>query len=84
VAGTGDLVGLSPGLLSLIGSPGYHPLSRSSPAIDAGNPTGCTDHLGEVLDVDQRGAARVARCDIGSFEYNLFNDAFLPVITRSQ
>jgi hypothetical protein len=45
-------------------------LLRSSPAINAGNPNGCTDHEGNPLDADQRGVARVGRCDIGAYEYD--------------
>jgi hypothetical protein len=47
-------------------------LLPGSPAIDAGNPNGCTDPDGNVLATDQRGAPRAvagdARCDIGAFE----------------
>lgn len=65
-----DLENIDPALFSLMGSPGYHPLLPSSPAIDAGNPNGCTDHAGKSLDTDQRGVARVGRCDIGAYEYD--------------
>lgn len=50
------------------------PLLPGSPAIDAGNPTGCTDDKGNLLKTDQRGYARPGkydqdkRCDIGAFE----------------
>ncbi len=70
--GTGDLTNLSAKLGRLIGAAGapkYHPLLTGSPAIDAGNPAGCTDNLGNPLNTDQRGAARVGRCDIGAYEY---------------
>ena len=67
--GTGDLTNVNANLGQLIGFPGYHPLLSGSPAINAGNPAGCTDNLGNPLNVDQRGAARVGRCDIGSYEY---------------
>jgi hypothetical protein len=72
--GVGDLTNLSARLDELIGipgTPGYHPLRSESPAIDAGNPTGCTDDVGSPLDTDQRGAARVGRCDIGAYEYTV-------------
>jgi uncharacterized repeat protein (TIGR01451 family) len=68
----GDLTNINANLGQLIGAPGvsrYHPLLSNSPAIDAGNPTGCTDHLGNPLDTDQRGATRIGRCDIGAYEY---------------
>ena len=66
---TGDLTDLSANLGALIGFPGYHPLLSGSPAIDAGDPSGCTDHQGNPLSTDQRGADRVGRCDIGAYEY---------------
>lgn len=44
----------------------------SSPAIDAGNPAGCSDPFGNKLTVDQRGLPRPdaddVRCDIGAVE----------------
>ena len=70
----GDLSNVDPKLGKLIGTPGepkYHPLLASSPAIDAGNPAGCTDHLDNVFTTDQRGAGRVGVCDIGSYEFTL-------------
>ena len=48
------------------------PLLLGSPAIDAGNPNGCTDGNGNLLKTDQRGYPRPdkqsGRCDIGAFE----------------
>jgi PKD repeat protein len=70
-------------LLSLTGSPGYHPLSPYSPAIDAGNPDGCEDHLGIILVNDQRGMSRVGRCDIGSYEYNPANPPLFAEFTAT-
>jgi uncharacterized repeat protein (TIGR01451 family) len=70
IVGTGDLINVDPKLGQLIGSPGYYPLQPSSVAINAGNPTGCTDGT-ELLTVDQRGASRVGRCDIGAYEYTV-------------
>jgi len=45
-------------------------LNPGSPAIDAGDPNGCTDTFGATLTTDQRGYARPAgaACDIGAFE----------------
>jgi hypothetical protein len=47
-------------------------LLEGSPAIDAGNPAGCTDDKGKLLETDQRGWLRPdkqsGRCDIGAFE----------------
>ena len=70
--GIGDLTNVDAHLGLLIGAPGtarYHPLLPGGPAIDAGNPAGCTDRQGNPLPTDQRGAARVGRCDIGAYEY---------------
>ena len=44
-----------------------------SPAIDAGNPAGCTDNSGQLLSFDQRGQARhdnedTGGCDVGAYE----------------
>lgn len=65
---SGDLINVEPKLGSLEGSPGFHPLLHGSPAIDAGNPSGCTDDLGDPLATDQRGRPRLGRCDIGAYE----------------
>jgi parallel beta-helix repeat protein/predicted outer membrane repeat protein len=51
-------------------------LLASSPAGDAGNPSGCTDNDGIALATDQRGQPRavdgnsdgIPRCDIGAYE----------------
>jgi len=48
-------------------------LLPGSPAVDAGNPNGCTDGSGNLLKTDQRGAPRpdpedTGGCDIGAFE----------------
>jgi hypothetical protein len=48
-------------------------LLPGSPAIDAGNPSGCTDGHGHLLTTDQRGYPRHDRedtggCDMGAFE----------------
>ena len=68
---TGDLTDVEASLGLLVGNPGYHPLLESSPAIDAGNPGGCTDNEGNTLTTDQRGSSRVGRCDIGAYEYTV-------------
>jgi len=73
---TGDVItGLDPHLGPLQNNGGAtetQALLSGSPAIDAGNPDGCTDADGNVLTTDQRGAPRAlagdARCDIGAFE----------------
>lgn len=49
-------------------------LLTGSPAIDAGNPNGCTDGNGNLIKVDQRGAPRPDKedlgigCDMGAYE----------------
>jgi (2Fe-2S) ferredoxin len=53
-----------------------HALVAGSPAIDAGDPSGCRNSQGALLSTDQRGFARhvdgnndgTARCDIGAVE----------------
>jgi hypothetical protein len=49
-------------------------LLAESPAIDAGNPTGCTDSLGHRLTTDQRTEPRPDQedsggCDMGAYEH---------------
>jgi CSLREA domain-containing protein len=57
-----------------------HAISPGSPAIDAGNPSGCTDDLGAPVTTDQRGVHRPygPGCDIGAFEYAdiIFKNSF--------
>lgn len=59
-----------------------HALLLGSPAINAGNPTGCLDHLGMMLTIDQRGFARpiALTCDMGALEAAIA--VFLPLILR--
>jgi hypothetical protein len=71
----GDLLATAPALGALTANGGPTPtqaLGAGSPAINAGNPLGCTDLAGVALLTDQRGAARPetlgGRCDIGAFE----------------
>ncbi len=51
------------------GVPKYYPLLPGSPAIDAGDPIGCIDAHGDLLENDQRDTLRTGRCDIGAYEY---------------
>lgn len=69
---TGNVLGTSPLLGPLINNGGptrTHALLAGSPAINAGNPLGCTDHTGAPLTTDQRGFARDSLCDMGAYEY---------------
>ena len=74
--GPGDLNNTNPllGPLQNNGGPTQtQALLPGSPAIDAGNPNGCTDGSGHLLKTDQRGAPRPDKedtggCDMGAFE----------------
>jgi hypothetical protein len=73
LTGAGDLVNAAPVLGGLAANGGPTEtvaLLPGSPAIDAGDPAGCTNALEEPLAVDQRGVTRPqgARCDIGAYE----------------
>ena len=84
---TGDMFGtvinpINPMLDSLADNGGAtftHALTPDSPAIDAGNPTTCTDNTGATLANDQRGNPRHygvnERCDIGAYEMNFILSA---------
>ena len=73
---TGDLNNTDPvlGQLGNYGGPTQTiPLLSGSPAIDAGNPNGCTDGNGHLLKTDQRGRPRPDHedsggCDMGAYE----------------
>lgn len=75
-SGPGDLNNTDPmlGTLGNYGGPTQTiPLLSSSPAIDAGNPSGCTDGNGHLLTTDQRGRLRPDKedtggCDMGAYE----------------
>jgi hypothetical protein len=71
----GDLSKINPKLEPLKNNGGTtftHDLLPDSPAIDRGNPAGCTDHEGAAILTDQRGRSRPwgERCDIGAFEFS--------------
>jgi hypothetical protein len=74
--GAGDLNGVNPKLESLRNNGGPTStiaLAPDSPAIDAGNRSGCRDWLGRPLATDQRGMPRPDAheprgCDIGAYE----------------
>jgi len=57
-----------------------HALLPGSPAIDGGNPGGCTDNQGAQLATDQRGRQRWSPCDIGAFEFSY--QLSLPLLQR--
>ena len=68
-----------------------HALLVGSPAIDGGNPGGCTDASGNILINDQRYFPRpvdgdgngTAICDIGAFELFLPTQwTYLPIVAR--
>ncbi|HTO74631.1 MAG TPA: choice-of-anchor Q domain-containing protein, partial [Thermoanaerobaculia bacterium] len=70
----GNVIGLDPllGPLQDNGGPTQtQALLADSPAIDAGDASGCTDDLGAALTTDQRGFPRPVNglCDMGAFEY---------------
>jgi len=74
--GAGDLNNTDP-KLGQLGNYGGHtqtmPLLFGSPAIDAGNPGGCTNGNGHLLKTDQRGKPRPDKedtggCDMGAYE----------------
>jgi hypothetical protein len=75
-SGPGDMNNTDPNLSPLGSYGGFTQtvgLRNGSPAIDAGNPNGCTDGSGNLLKTDQRGAPRpdpedTGGCDIGAFE----------------
>jgi hypothetical protein len=70
----GDITGLDP-QMSPVGNNGgrtqTQALMAGSPALDAGNPSGCTDLNAAATITDQRGFARSinGRCDIGAYEH---------------
>lgn len=73
---TGDLNNTDPklGTLGNYGGPTQTiPLLSGSPAIDAGNPSGCKDGQGHLLTADQRSQPRPDKedsggCDMGAYE----------------
>jgi hypothetical protein len=74
--GAGDLINTDPKLGPLQNNSGLTDtmaLLPGSPAIDAGNPNGCTDENGHLLKTDQRGMLRPDKedsggCDMGAYE----------------
>ena len=95
----GDQVGstaspLDPHLDALAGSPAYHPLQAGSPAVEAGNLTGCRfisqgqNPLfgnGTPVTQDQRGVGRPqgSACDIGAIEFQPMSLSITKHVTPS-
>lgn len=85
-SGTGDVTSATPGVSKTLADNGgptqTHALLGGSPAIDAGDPTGCKDNSGVLLTTDQRGFNRLegVRCDVGAFEWHdgIFQSGFEP------
>jgi hypothetical protein len=75
-AATNDILDANPALGSLTpnngGPTATEALLAGSPAIDAGNPSGCPDLQSNALTTDQRGVPRPqppgGRCDIGAYQ----------------
>ncbi len=88
-AGAGDQLGVDPLLAPLAANGGptrTQAPALGSPAIDAGDPTGCRDASLNRLWIDQRGFARITRCDIGAFETGSAGDPrwlWLPNVANS-
>ncbi len=93
IPSVGDLTAVDPQLLRFYGNPGTVAMRSESPAIDAGNPGGCADQLGNPITVDQLGNIRPldgngdgnAVCDIGALEFNPAAPpqwSFLPLVNR--
>lgn len=69
------------GTLQFNGGPTQtHAIFPGSPAMDAGDPAGCTDDLGAPITIDQRGVHRPhgPACDMGAFESDdiIFENGF--------
>lgn len=84
---TGNVIGQDPVLAPLYnngGSTKTHALLSGSPAIDAGNPSGCKDNNGVTLTIDQRRGRRPTNgtCDVGAYEYGGLLFLHLPLIFR--
>ena len=64
-------------------------LLAGSPAINSGNPAGCTDPAGQPLITDQRGFPRPVGsvCDMGAYESEVIDESdfliYLPLVIRS-
>jgi hypothetical protein len=90
----GDQLNADPKIWYWFGWPLAISLRPESPAIDAGNPEGCLDHLGNPIIHDQIGQPRHidgneiqgANCDIGAYEFDPqrpIYGLFLPLTLRA-
>jgi hypothetical protein len=86
---TGDLTGVSDPLLGPLTDNGgptpTHGNLEDSPAVDAGDPSGCLDSNDVEFTTDQRGEPRPlnGRCDVGAFEGIFVPPSPSPVPTES-
>lgn len=65
-----DTVTAGPNVGAIVLTPApHHPLSSSSPAVNGGNPSGCTEPDGTSITTDQLGLPRSGVCDVGAVEY---------------
>ncbi len=83
---TNNVAGEDPLLAALSANGGptqTHALLAGSPALNAGDPSGCVDENGGPLTTDQRGFERPIgiACDIGSFEAGGCGDGFTDAAT---
>ncbi len=72
--GPGDQKSIDPKLGALLNNGGptqTMALGSGSPAMNAGNPSGCTDPKGKRLTSDQRGKPRPpsGACDVGAYNH---------------
>lgn len=83
---TGNQIGVDAMLDALADNGGptlTHALLPASPAINAGDPAGCTDPSGAPVPTDQRHGLRPDRCDLGAFELAaLVHQVALPIALR--
>ncbi len=80
---SGSILATDPQLQPLSYNGGFsatRAIGPGSPAVDAGNPSGCLDDFAVPISDDQRGTLRPsgADCDLGAFEYGplIFSDDF--------
>jgi parallel beta-helix repeat protein/predicted outer membrane repeat protein len=83
---TGNLIG-EPALLDILADNGgptqTHAFLPGSPALNTGDPAGCTDVNDNPLLTDQRGGLRPDRCDKGAFEFGaLIEHNYLPTVQK--